>query len=235
MIRLHVNGDSNGPSSLARSNASRAARHAQSATKGRTGSTALAAQRPSEEGRTVASNAPDATTPASSTRASAARAARPLQGPDIAIDKLRVTTSDSNGSFVTHLVTGQINEGCNPASVTLAGGDLNFGTSTIPIAADGSFTIDTPYQSKVDEDPSTGHLTMIGHLSAGTATGFLLGHCELYPRGHSVFVRVGLADVDGDSNRRKPRAHSTNADGHLLLPRAPFAAGALGSSRRDSH
>jgi hypothetical protein len=79
----------------------------------------------------------------------------------------------SDGSFVTHLVTGQINEGCNPPGVTLAGGDLNFGTSTIPIAADGSFTIDTPYQSKVDEDPSTGHLTIVGHLSAGTATGTL--------------------------------------------------------------
>ncbi len=79
----------------------------------------------------------------------------------------------SDGSFVTHLVTGQINEGCNPPAFTLAGGDLNFGNSTIPIAADGTFTIDTPYQSKVDEDPSTGHLTIIGHLSAGTATGTL--------------------------------------------------------------
>jgi hypothetical protein len=78
----------------------------------------------------------------------------------------------SDGNFVTHLVTGQINEGCWPGG-SLYGGDLNFGESTIPIAADGSFTIDAPYQSKVDDDPSTGHLTITGHFSAGTATGTL--------------------------------------------------------------
>jgi hypothetical protein len=77
-----------------------------------------------------------------------------------------------DGNFVTHLVTGQINEGCSPGG-SLSGGDLNFGTATIPIAADGSFTIDLPYQSVVDQDPSTGHLTIIGHLSGVMATGTL--------------------------------------------------------------
>jgi hypothetical protein len=56
---------------------------------------------------------------------------------------------------------------------SLSGGDLNFGTATIPIAADGSFTIDLSYQSVVDQDPSTGHLTIIGHLSGAMATGTL--------------------------------------------------------------
>jgi hypothetical protein len=78
----------------------------------------------------------------------------------------------SDGISVTHLVTGQINEGCNPGG-TLSGGDLNFGESTIPITADGTFTIDTSYQGKVDEDPSTGHLTIIGHFSGNSATGTL--------------------------------------------------------------
>jgi hypothetical protein len=77
-----------------------------------------------------------------------------------------------DGNFVTHLVTGQINEGCSPGG-SLSGGDLNFGTATIPIAADGSFTIDLSYQSRVDQDPSTGHLTIIGHLSGAMATGTL--------------------------------------------------------------
>jgi hypothetical protein len=78
----------------------------------------------------------------------------------------------SDGNFVTHLVTGQINEGCTPEA-HLYGGDLNFGTATIPIAADGSFTIDESYQGTVDEDPSTGHLTIVGHLSGSMATGTL--------------------------------------------------------------
>jgi len=78
----------------------------------------------------------------------------------------------ADGNFVTNLVTGQINEGCTPGG-SLYGGDLNFGTSTIPIATDGSFTIDIPYEGKVDEDVSTGHLTIIGHLSGNTATGTL--------------------------------------------------------------
>jgi hypothetical protein len=78
----------------------------------------------------------------------------------------------SDGNFVTHLVTGNINEGCTPGG-SLAGGDLNYGTETLPIATDGSFTINTDYQGQVDQDPSTGHLAIIGHLTGGMATGTL--------------------------------------------------------------
>jgi hypothetical protein len=97
----------------------------------------------------------------------------------------------SDGNFVTHLVTGQINEGCSPGG-SLYGGDLNFGTATIPIAADGSFKIDTDYQGKVDEDPSTGHLTIIGHLSGNTATGTLSDTVSFTDNGTQYSCGSGL-------------------------------------------
>ena len=97
----------------------------------------------------------------------------------------------ADGNFVTHLVTGQINEGCSPGG-SLYGGDLNFGSATIPIAADGSFTIDDSYESKVDEDPATGHLTIIGHLSPGTATGTLSDTVSFTHDGTHVSCGSGL-------------------------------------------
>ena len=96
-----------------------------------------------------------------------------------------------DGNFVTHLVTGQINEGCTPGG-SLYGGDLNFGTAMIPIAVDGSFTIDIPYTGKVDEDPSTGHLTIIGHLSGTTATGTLSDTVSFTSEGTQFSCGSGL-------------------------------------------
>ena len=97
----------------------------------------------------------------------------------------------SDGNFVTHLVTGQINEGCTPPA-SLYGGDLNFGTAMIPIAADGSFTLDIPYQSKVDEDPSTGHLAIVGHLSGSNATGTLSDTVSFTHQGTQYSCGSGL-------------------------------------------
>jgi len=96
-----------------------------------------------------------------------------------------------DGNFVTHLVTGQINEGCSPGG-SLYGGDLNFGTSMIPIAVDGSFTIDIPYTGTVDEDPSTGHLTIIGHFSGTTATGTLSDTVSFTSEGTQFSCGSGL-------------------------------------------
>jgi hypothetical protein len=96
-----------------------------------------------------------------------------------------------DGNFVTHLVTGQINEGCSPGG-SLYGGDLNFGTSMIPIAVDGSFTIDIPYTGTVDENPSTGHLTIIGHLSGTTATGTLSDTVSFTSEGTQFSCGSGL-------------------------------------------
>ena len=96
-----------------------------------------------------------------------------------------------DGNFVTHLVTGQINEGCSPGG-SLYGGDLNFGTSMIPITADGSFTIDIPYTGTVDENPSAGHLTIIGHFSGTTATGTLSDTVSFTSEGTQYSCGSGL-------------------------------------------
>ncbi|MDX6402181.1 MAG: hypothetical protein QOF27_2787 [Gaiellaceae bacterium] len=97
----------------------------------------------------------------------------------------------ADGNFVTHLVTGQINEGCSPGG-SLYGGDLNFGEAKIPIATDGSFTIDDSYQSTVDENPSTGHLTIVGHMSGSTATGTLSDNVSFSQDGTPFSCGSGL-------------------------------------------
>jgi hypothetical protein len=76
----------------------------------------------------------------------------------------------ADGSRVAALLTGQINEGCNPPA-HLYGGNLHDGTA--PIAAGGSFKIDFDYSSKVGTDPSTGHFSLTGTFSGAAATGTL--------------------------------------------------------------
>ena len=76
----------------------------------------------------------------------------------------------ADGIRVAGLLTGQINEGCNPPA-HLYGGNLHDGTA--PIAADGSFKIDFDYTSTVGSDPSKGHFTLTGHFSGTAATGTL--------------------------------------------------------------
>jgi hypothetical protein len=78
----------------------------------------------------------------------------------------------SSGTAVTNVVTGQINEGCNPPA-HLFGGNFSSGPALIPIRTDGSFTIDFDYTGTVGDSPSTGHFNITGHLSNVTATGTL--------------------------------------------------------------
>jgi hypothetical protein len=76
----------------------------------------------------------------------------------------------ADGSRVVSLLTGQINEGCNPPA-HLFGGNLHDGAA--PIAADGTFKIDFDYTSSVGGDPSKGHFTLTGKFSGTSATGTL--------------------------------------------------------------
>jgi hypothetical protein len=75
-----------------------------------------------------------------------------------------------DGSRVVALLTGQINEGCNPPA-HLYGGNLHDGT--VPIVADGTFKLDFDYTSTVGGDPSKGHFTLTGKFSGAGATGTL--------------------------------------------------------------
>jgi hypothetical protein len=79
----------------------------------------------------------------------------------------------SDGSAVTHLVTGQINESCN-LGATLYGGNLNSGSGTIPIDPSGSFKLDATISGTVGSDPSMDHLVITGNFSGATASGTLL-------------------------------------------------------------
>jgi hypothetical protein len=76
----------------------------------------------------------------------------------------------ADGLRVVALLTGQINEGCNPPA-HLYGGNLHDGTA--PIAADGTFKIDFDYSSTVGGNPSNGHFTLTGKFSGTGATGTL--------------------------------------------------------------
>ena len=78
----------------------------------------------------------------------------------------------SGGTYVTNIVTGQINEGCTPPG-HLYGGNYRSGSALIPISADGSFRIDFDYTGTVGSSPSTGHFTIAGHLNGATAAGTL--------------------------------------------------------------
>jgi hypothetical protein len=77
---------------------------------------------------------------------------------------------NADGSRVAGLLTGQINEGCDPRAY-LYGGNVHDGTA--PIAADGSFKIDFDYTSTVGGDPSKGHFTLTGKFSGTSWTGTL--------------------------------------------------------------
>ena len=95
----------------------------------------------------------------------------------------------TDGTRVVALLTGQINEGCNPPA-HLFGGNLHDGTA--PIAADGSFKIDFDYTSKVGEDPSTGHFTLTGHFSGTASTGTLQDTVSFTDQGTAYSCGSGL-------------------------------------------
>ena len=95
----------------------------------------------------------------------------------------------TDGTRVVALLTGQINEGCNPPA-HLFGGNLHDGTA--PIATDGSFKIDFDYTSKVGEDPSTGHFTLTGHFSGTASTGTLQDTVSFTDQGTAYSCGSGL-------------------------------------------
>jgi hypothetical protein len=76
----------------------------------------------------------------------------------------------TDGLSLTNLQTGQVNESCNPADITLAGGNLSFG-GPFPVAVDGSFSINTTLNGTVDGNPSTVTIAITGHVSGGSASG----------------------------------------------------------------
>jgi hypothetical protein len=76
------------------------------------------------------------------------------------------------GTTVTHIVTGQINEGCTPHA-SLYGGSFQSGNALVPLSPDGTFIIDFDYRGTVGESPSTGHFNLTGHFNGLTATGTL--------------------------------------------------------------
>jgi Calx-beta domain/RTX calcium-binding nonapeptide repeat (4 copies) len=80
----------------------------------------------------------------------------------------------ADGANISGLRTGQVNESCNPNYITLAGGNLDFGTTTFPIAADASFSIDVTEQGTVAGSPLTAHITITGHFSGNAASGTFL-------------------------------------------------------------
>jgi len=83
----------------------------------------------------------------------------------------------SNGTAVTGLRTGQINQSCSPGG-TISGGRIDFGSDAFPIAPDGSFLIDVTYPGTVsgggETATTTTHVVIGGRFSGQAASGTLL-------------------------------------------------------------
>jgi hypothetical protein len=81
-----------------------------------------------------------------------------------------------SGTEVTSIKTGQVNQSCSPGG-TLSGGNLNL-TSTYPIAADGSFTINPiligTVRSGGEVAVTLNRVSIAGRFSGATASGTLL-------------------------------------------------------------
>jgi hypothetical protein len=75
-----------------------------------------------------------------------------------------------DGLSLLNLKTGQMNESCNPADITLSGGNLSF-QGPFPVAADGSFAIDKILTGTIDGNPLVATISITGKVSGGTASG----------------------------------------------------------------
>jgi hypothetical protein len=95
----------------------------------------------------------------------------------------------ADGTRVVALLTGQINEGCNPPA-HLYGGNLHDGTASI--ATDGSFKIDFDYTSTVGGDTSKGHFTLTGKFSGTGFTGTLQDNVSFTHEGTASSCGSGL-------------------------------------------
>jgi hypothetical protein len=82
-----------------------------------------------------------------------------------------------NGTGVTGIRTGQINQSCSPPAY-ISGGGLTFGSDMFPITADGSFTVDVSYPGIVTGGGATATTTtrvvISGRFSGPAASGTLL-------------------------------------------------------------
>jgi hypothetical protein len=79
-----------------------------------------------------------------------------------------------NATGISHFVTGQINQGCTPPDFTIYGNNQNAGNYTVPIASDGTWTIDATYQSYLDNTyPTSNHIKVTGHMNGSVGTGNL--------------------------------------------------------------
>lgn len=78
----------------------------------------------------------------------------------------------ADGSHITALVVGGVNQGCNPPA-HIAGNRLDAGSSVFTLGADGTLGIDATFESTVDDDPSTDHITIAGRVTGSAGTGTL--------------------------------------------------------------
>ncbi len=82
-----------------------------------------------------------------------------------------------DGTSVTHLVTGQINQSCN-GGVTISQGSLDYGDYWVRIDPQGGFTSDETFKGKVSDGDTTAetttHVVITGHFAGDTASGTLL-------------------------------------------------------------
>ena len=82
-----------------------------------------------------------------------------------------------DGTGVTHLVTGQINQSCN-GGMNLYQGNLDYRDYTIRINSQGSFTSDETFKGTMSDGDTTVdtsvHVVITGHFTGGTASGTLL-------------------------------------------------------------
>ena len=99
-----------------------------------------------------------------------------------------------DGTGVTHLVTGQINQSCND-DWTISQGSLSYGDYLIRINSLGSFTSDETFKSKVSDGTTTAetstHVVITGNFAGDTASGTLLKTIDYTWKGSAVSCTSG--------------------------------------------
>ena len=83
----------------------------------------------------------------------------------------------ADGTMMLNLMTGQVNQSCDPPDFTLFGG--NFGFTNIPIAADGTFSLDYHGTQDLDGSPATYEDQFNGKFSGNTASGTLVSTLQV--------------------------------------------------------
>jgi hypothetical protein len=84
----------------------------------------------------------------------------------------------NGGRTFRGLKTGQTNQSCTP-SFGLYGGRFNWPDYTVPVSLAGDFTIDTGLSGgTVGDMPSTGHLTIRGHMAGQSGSGSIEAKTE---------------------------------------------------------